>query len=296
MSVVSRPKFLRRVWIRNWAVVGLLLAVGFWGVLSWRHYRDGQRRELLISAVSRAGGIVNESAPITMADRAVEILETLGGSPGPRSRPLCELILRSPAFDDLWMQRADQLRGLPVTSVIVMRANLSADGLSRLVAAHDVEVITAPGIPLTDAHIAQFGSQPLLSFLNLDRTNVSDRSISRLRPQHLRSLYVGGTDVTAEGLEQLRGSPQLAMLGLDGRQLAELPDDFFVSLPRLIDLKLIGPEVTDEHLARVAGMSQIKILILERTSVTTEAASSFKQQRPDCALGMPATGNEVIPW
>lgn len=283
------------LWLRQNPVraggLGIAAAtVAIAAVLAWRLYAEQQRRDSLIRAVQHAGGSTSFLVPQTTNDRLLMLLARLEISGTRQYRDRCELLLNSQEFDDEWMRRHDQLRGLPVNGVIATQSKLSPEGVCRLVAEHQVQILTAPGIPLTDKHFERLAKQPNLRFLNLNNTEISDAAIALLDPGQLGSLYVGETQVTAAGLESLRNSRRLRALGLDGRQFSSVPDDLLDSLPSLRNLVLIGPDVTDDQLTRVARMPMIRLLYLERTSVTADGAARFRAQRRDCQLQMPPQG------
>jgi hypothetical protein len=241
---------------------------------------------VLLEAIIQAGGAVTLSG--TSSGGVDELLSLLTDRRARRNRPHCDVMLRGGNFHDDWLGEHDQLRSLPITSVVIEQTQLSAEGVCRLLEAHRIDTITAPDLPLTDVHLARAAKRATLRFLNLNRTELTDASLSQLDSSQLGALYVGGTEMTPAGLATLRNAPRLQALGIDGRQFTPEMLEMLGTLPRLSNLVLTGPAINDEHLQRVAAMPQIKLLLLEGTSVTPAAAGSFREQRSDCRLqGLP---------
>lgn len=256
-------------------------------------YIEGRRRAALLRDIVQAGGAATFSGGSGGAVDA--LLAIFGDRQVRRGDPRCDVLLRGSRFNDQWLADHDDLQGLPIKSLLIEETQLSPEGACRLIEAHQIDTINAPGLPLTDEHLRRAAAHSTLRFLNLNRTNLTDAALSRLQPDELLVLYVGGTQVTPAGLATLRGAPRLLALGIDGRQFTPELVDMLDTLPRLQNLVLTGPEITDAHLSRVVGMSQIKLLLLERTSVTPAAAAAFREQRSDCRLQAPqmaAVGSE----
>ncbi len=50
----------------------------------------------------------------------------------------------------------------------------------------------------------------------------------------------------------------------------------------VVQVYLQGPEIGDEHLARIGNLTELRLVVLERTSVTSGAVASFRRAHPHC--------------
>lgn len=99
--------------------------------------------------------------------------------------------------------------------------------------------------------------------------STTDADLAPLRSlSNVRAIAIDGTQVTAAGLENLRGLTRLESLSL----AAPLGDEGLAALgglTNLQDLRLYGPDVTEEGLAHLRNLTRLKRLFVSHTSLTS---------------------------
>lgn len=104
--------------------------------------------------------------------------------------------------------------------------------------------------------------------------------------EHLRSLHLGGTDVTDEGLRHLAGMASLQRLHLEKTKVSDAGLAHLAGLESLSYLNLYQTGVTDSGLVHLEGLASLRNLYLWQTEVTPEGAEKLRQALPDCSIDL----------
>jgi Leucine-rich repeat (LRR) protein len=141
-------------------------------------------------------------------------------------------------------------------------------------------------LQVSDAGLNQLAGLKGLRWLQLRDVGVTDRGLEWLSElKQLEILRLPYTNVSAEGVGRLVELPRLRELSLQGKlQDLDLTDAFvdaLARLQRLQTLSLIGTNLTDQGLKRLAGMTQLRELSFAGhvTDTGLKALAAFQQLR-----------------
>ena len=134
------------------------------------------------------------------------------------------------------------------------------------------------GPKLDDRRLEVLDNFPDLRILTLSNTRITDAGLASLaRFRELNTVCVGNQDYT-----KLIG-PTGADLATEplagGRGLEALKD-----LPKLHTVQLIGPGTSDDDLAGLGTLKQLKMLDFLGTKVTKEGLARLRKDLPRCAI------------
>jgi hypothetical protein len=140
-------------------------------------------------------------------------------------------------LDVLNVRPPGRLKGFSAASSLeVFRCNhcLNDLDLIEIAACRSLKEIAAQSASLTMAALEALLDIPGLQSLDLEGSNFDDRFAARLsKSQTLRSLDVGATRLTREGLKQICRMTQLRSLDLWSSQITEPDVDLLAELPHL---------------------------------------------------------------
>jgi hypothetical protein len=187
----------------------------------------------------------------------------LAAVPGPA---LVELYLSRTAVGDAGLAVLEQLPqlaalGLGHTAI----GDLTVERIARLPRLHTVVLSNVRVSPVA---LARLGALRAIERLYLDQDRVDDQVVVALVPahEHLRVLHLAATDVSEDSLPALRAFTELEELTLGDTRMhggvAELS-----AWPRLRTLSLIGLDIHDPALVKLAARSSLAVLDLSATEV-----------------------------
>ncbi len=165
------------------------------------------------------------------------------------------------------------LGALPaVESVDAGFAQITDNGIELLSTLPKLRELTIGGNKLTDVGLQAVRLMPGLVYLDLSgsqrtdsglwQVSVTDLGLSAIASvKNLRELRMGGTSVTARGVETLRASLALEQLSLERAK-----------------------RITDEVVPILIGWKSLKRVDLHGTGVTAKAVAELRQARPDCEV------------
>ena len=117
-----------------------------------------------------------------------------------------------------------------------------------------------------------------LEILDLSGAGVSDDDFKLIaRCETLKKLWVGqdGGKVTAAGIAELSGLPNLASLGLDNLALSDEAMDSIAGHTTLKRLYMDGTQVTDDGVSKLTGLQGLMGIGLQGTSITDAAIDAL---------------------
>jgi Leucine Rich repeat len=196
-----------------------------------------------------------DSTAITDAATAV--------APGPA---LVELYVSRTALDDRGFELLDHTPHLAALGAGHTKlGDATIDRIARLGELHTLVLSNTRAQPEA---LARLRALHALERLYLDQTTVNDAVLAALAPaaETLRVLHLAASDVSDAGLPALRAFTELAELTAgDTRLTAGIAD--LAAWPRLRTLSLIGLELTDPALPRLAARPSLTVLDLSATDI-----------------------------
>jgi beta-lactamase regulating signal transducer with metallopeptidase domain/Leucine-rich repeat (LRR) protein len=126
---------------------------------------------------------------------------------------------------------------------------------------------------ITDDGVDHLAALTQLRRLGVGETAITDVGLKRIVRQHpkLQSIEIGGSAVTAAGLEALRALPELNNIELDSSQLTEQSCAVLASLP----IGTIQIDSASTKPGHIAGMPKVRALFVEGAENLTVAPGSL---------------------
>lgn len=215
-----------------------------------------------------------------------------GLAPFRESKQLVVLILKCPKVTDAGLshfQGVDQIRHLSLLEVD--STGLCLEYFSRSTSMTDLELNYSPAF---DQHMANLRNFSKLNTLSLSETQVTDESLQYLKPMsNLTQLRLKNTNISGVKFSELANLKRLTFLELDGSPVVDealphilnfenldgfrlantnITDKALEEFPKLktdnISIYLSNTAVSDEGMASISGMHNVRELILDNTSVT----------------------------
>jgi hypothetical protein len=270
-TTTTRPKHRwRRLII---ALAGALFVAALLAV--FEAHRSGVRRDSLATEIQRAGGYAEQ--PKTVLE-SVQFWRKAGELP-PR-RTYAHLL--GPAFNNQWIRERNYLRDFSFR--ILECDSITGDDLARLIEAHPLESLYAPGLVLTDEVLRAIRENPTLTMIALGDSDYTDEQLAGLPLEQLEVLMPKG--VTPEGLLQVRRCRALESISLEGPQLTQEVADMLAALGTVDSVHLFGPEVTDEHLEHLQRIASLREVSAFGTNATDDGRVALTAALPNCKVAL----------
>ena len=201
--------------------------------------------------------------------------------------------LTGSAFDRQWLESRDDLADIPIAILIVKDTLLDGSDLARLVQNHPLETLEAPHVVACDEVAVALAQKSELRMVRLRGSDLTDDGLQRLPLEQLMCLDVSQTAVTAEGLKDLRRCAKLEILALDGRQFTADSINRMEAFRRPYTLRLVGTEITDDHLRMLFSCRMLRTLFLEQTSVSEAVLAELSSAVPACDVHLGPSGKNA---
>jgi hypothetical protein len=236
-----------------------------------------QRHEFLSLAaeIRDAGGAIYAGSPlyerlIARWSNSFPLDETMVGLDGDR-------------IDGDWLRRHDNLNGLTIEVLYVGDCPLSGPEVALLIEQHPITFLSVGSIPNSDVIARALGTSKSLQGALFWDSDLTNSGFCLLPLEILERVDVPGTAVTSKGLKELRRCRKLEEIPIDGRQFDESVAKLICGQLQISKLSLRGKDVTDDHLARIYGMS-LRSVVLRETSVTQQGIAALKKSLPKCQI------------
>jgi Leucine-rich repeat (LRR) protein len=166
-----------------------------------------------------------------------------------------------------------------VSRLTLLGAHITDRTLAVLVDLPNLQQLVLRSDSLTDEGLSQLASLPHLTTLSLSHCHhLTDAGLAEIAAiQNLETLSITGTDITDAGLKSLENLPRLGRLAIS-RCESSMPDGLRITdegLTCLKNFKVLhafsieaSPDVTDESVDLLKGMTGLKSLQLKGTGVT----------------------------
>jgi hypothetical protein len=229
------------------------------------------RRDL--EEVDLAGTPVdNASAAALIGSPGMRVVR-LDGTPisdvalaGPASPTLAELYVSHTVIGDGGLAILD---GTPhLVALGVGHTQIGDAALDRITTLGELHTLVLSAVHVTPEALIKLSALHALERLYLDQTRAGDITLAALAParETLRVLHLAGSDVSEDGLAALRALTELSELTLgDTRMNAGIAE--LSAWPHLRTLSLVGLDLTDKVLPRLAEQASLVVLDLSATEV-----------------------------
>lgn len=136
---------------------------------------------------------------------------------------------------------------------------------------------------ISDQNVQSIARIRSLEHLRIRESQLSDAALDVLAKGNLRSLRILNlpqSAITARGIEYLRQFPALTQLRLGGPQLTDEAALAIAGLPALKSLHLIGPKLSDEGLRHLATAPHLASLYIDDCPLSDEAWEKVFELKP----------------
>ncbi len=171
-------------------------------------------------------------------------------------------------------------------------------GLAHLKGLTSLKLLILGKSPVTDRGLEHLKGLANLEVLGLHSPQISDAGLKHLRVlTRLKHLSLSGTKVSPDGIEHVKSMNRIEMLELSGEQLTDVSAKYLTALPNLKALYLLGitgtnvrclkelknvqslfvwrATLTDEDMAQLSGLTNLKMLSLNKSSTVTDAGLAY---------------------
>jgi len=205
----------------------------------------------------------------------------VGGAPVAGLKPLARMkSLRSLTLEDLSLSDPDTAPLARLTWLVrlgLQQLRITDRGtrpLARLTRLQGLSLTYCDKV--TGVTVKRLVRHTALRWLDLTRTGVGDRGLSRLQPR-LEWLSLAGVAVSPKGLRTLRRLKGLRGLDLHGVALSKAKLSWLKSLPKLRHLDLSDTGLGDHALPALAGLAKLQGLDLSLTRVGDKGLARLKK-------------------
>ena len=212
-----------------------------------------------------------------ITDAVVDRLATIGG--------LRSLYLSNTSISDAACPGLASLEGLGF--ITLSRTQVSDEGAAHLAALPNLGEFQIGGNPgIGDATMSWVADHPSLRVLLISKTAISNAGLEHLVDSGLIRLEIHGCENLADGaLETLSRVESLEHLNLQGMESAS--DEAVAHLTQLPNLKILhidSTPVTDECLESLAQMTHLTHLNVLNTQITRQGTQRLHEALPQCEI------------
>ncbi|MEP3830944.1 hypothetical protein [Rhodopirellula bahusiensis] len=148
----------------------------------------------------------------------------------------------------------------------------------------DLSTLCLAGCEITSEGLSHQKPIRGLTWCDLSRLPINDADVRRLisDTNQLDQLSLEATGITNQIANLFRGASQLRELDLS---YTAIDDSALASIPPTVStLWLTGTRLTDDSIASLAALPQLKTLDVQRTKITDQGLQRFRQDKPNCQL------------
>jgi len=170
-------------------------------------------------------------------------------------------------------------------SVDLTEATFDAHLAVRIAELHGVQKLILRSSNVSDADLRILCGIGTLHELDLWGTDITGDGLRDLRKNMcLTDVNLSATKVTDAAMQSIAKCVSLRSLGIVDTQVTDAGIAALDSLPNLTDVCVGRTSLTDAGLKHLSRHSKLKLVIALQTEVTAEAAEEFKKNRPDTHL------------
>jgi Leucine-rich repeat (LRR) protein len=238
----------------------------------------------------------------------IAFVESLGGSFKHEKTPIgnhvTEISLRGSQLTDAEIKKLLELRF--VRTLDLARTNVTAVGLKELESMQSLRALDLSGMTLTGEEFKAIRKIRNLQTLRMRRTklsplsirelssirqlrtlvmtDVTDKSVLELDLPNLRTLVLGGKELTDVGLTRLGRIKDLQQLYLEHCEVTDIGMKELAGMSQLKNIHLYDMAVTDEGLKQIVKLPGLLILTLNRTKVTDDGVGKLRKELKNCII------------
>jgi hypothetical protein len=148
---------------------------------------------------------------------------------------------------------------------------------------------------LRDTELARFDQLPEFASLGLSHTPIGDEGIEQLGYlPALENLFVVETELGDIGVAAMENYPLLALLHAYGTEITDHGlKQLAVHNKQLTELSLVECPITDDGLAELAQLKQLRLLAVDRTGVTAAGIARLQRALPECEIRCDFSAAEI---
>lgn len=165
-------------------------------------------------------------------------------------------------------------------------AKLTDEALQQISHLHSLEVLDVGNVPgITDVGLKSIGAMVNLKYLGTVKTAITD--FTPVRKFVKLELINVPTNFGDDQIHHLKGLPKLTNIGLDGSQVTDEGMALIGSMKNVRWLAIRDTAVTDAGLASLKGLPLLGYLHLEGTQTTGDQISDLRKHLPHCVVTGP---------
>lgn len=162
------------------------------------------------------------------------------------------------------------------------------DDVARL---HWLKVLTINDCPVTDAGVAKLAGMRSLSAVALSGTKITDAAADTIVTwPNVESLYLDGTGIGDEAVEEISGLGSLRILGLSGTKITDRSMAHVAELPGLKWLLIADTAVGDEGAAALCDAANLGRLSAPKTRITDAGKAKLAAALPSLTIDEQSSG------
>lgn len=163
----------------------------------------------------------------------------------------------------------------------LVETGLTDAGIEGFVNCRDLRALNLGRTPVTDVGIEKLKVLPRLRILKLDELTVAGYGLAELADHERFDLYAENCPITSDGLSAYLIRPRhVETLSLIGSEIDDTIMPKIASLPILYDLRLSNTSVTDNGVQELLGHPRLGYIYLEGTGVSAEMAEKLRSASP----------------
>jgi len=252
----------------------LLTAAAF--TLQWQNGRNERALEVAYDLQLKGGQVY---FPPSLIDCIQEIWNT-----GEWTWRTDTNVLLGDEIDGQWLRAHEFLADIEINRLSVYTDAQETDAILRLIEIHPLTVLSVSWRSEADAIADALATKSDLQLVTFSDSGLTDTGLGRLPLEQLQGIAVDGTNVTANGLDELRRCQQLEVITLDGNQFTAPVAEILASMPRLQRLELNRPGVTGGLVRLLGKLQQLRFLYLRDQGITDEGIEVLDESLPGCVI------------
>jgi hypothetical protein len=190
-------------------------------------------------------------------------------------------------IDGAWIRSHDDLADLNVTRLDIYANKIETAAVQRLIALHPLKSFSVLWRTSTDELAESLTTERELRTAFFNQSDLTDAGFRRLPLEQLLMLGIDSTEVTADGLGELRRCRQLEILSISEYQFDKDIAQTRAGLPQLERLYVHGP-TTDDDVTLLQQCRNLHYLHLTSSKLSKGGIESLDVAMPGCVLDIDA--------
>ena len=190
-----------------------------------------------------------------------------------------------PKNDAVLLTKVPKLEAIELADIEPPSETIELPSLPRLRALYPEIPPPVNPVMVTDWKIRGLAGLKSLESLYVKDEDFDDSAMVDLNGlNHLRWLILGGTKITARGLQHVRGATNLDWLVIARTEVDDSALPIIAQMKRLSLLDLSETRITDAGVESLTALKNLRNLSLNDTAVTAEGVERLRRALPDCTI------------